>query len=67
VLTVQRHRQVVAAIRDRDGVLARQLTEAQIAARTLGMIEIHVTETSLAAGVDGAADPPPDLPQEGAR
>jgi DNA-binding FadR family transcriptional regulator len=67
VLTVHRHRQVVAAIRDRDGVLARQLTEAQIAARTLGMIEIHVTETSLAAGVDGAADPPPDLPQEGAR
>lgn len=53
---VARHRQVVAAIRARDGALARQLTEAQIVARTLRMIEIHVAETADGTAVDRRAD-----------
>ena len=43
-------RAVVAAVKDRDGVLARRITEECITTRTLGMIEVHLALT--AAGGD---------------
>jgi len=42
------HRAVVEAVENRDGVLARRLTEECIALRTLGMIEVHLALTAAA-------------------
>ena len=43
---VARHRAVVDAIGNRDGALARRLTEEHIATRTLAMIEVHLALTA---------------------
>ena len=56
--TLDRHRAVVAAISDRDGTLARRLTEDWIATRTLGMIEVHLVLTAGTDQGDAAATPP---------
>lgn len=42
---VERHLAVVGAIADRDGGLARRITEEHIAEATLGLIEVHVRLT----------------------
>ena len=47
---VVQHRAVVEAVGNRDGMLARRLTEEGIALRTLGMIQVHLSLT--AAGGD---------------
>jgi DNA-binding FadR family transcriptional regulator len=44
--TLAGHREVIDAIERRDGTLARRLTEAHIAARTIALIEMHVALTA---------------------
>ena len=50
-VALERYRAVVDAIGNRDGALARRLTEEWIGTRTLGMIEVHL---ALMAGADPA-------------
>lgn len=52
--TLRAHRAVVEAVSNRDGALARRLTEEYIAMRTLGMIDLHLSLT--AAGGEDLAD-----------
>jgi len=55
--TLGRHRAVVAAVGDRDGALARRLTEECIGLRTLAMIEVHLSLGSAPGDtLDGDAD-----------
>jgi DNA-binding FadR family transcriptional regulator len=56
--TLRQHRAVVDAVENRDGALARRITEGCIASRTLGMIEVHLALT--AAGGDSLGNDPED-------
>jgi DNA-binding FadR family transcriptional regulator len=55
-VALETYRAVVAAIADRNGTLARRLTEEWIGTRTLGMIEVHLALLA-AAGADPSQQP----------